>query len=94
MDKYFCHICYEDVRYAEKYSKIENINYLKCRGPRHKLVKKEVKVKDIQEDKHGLYVNPLTGKIEKAKQPIRKVVKKIRIKKTQPLNTPMVLGKE
>ena len=80
MDKYFCHICYEDVRHSEKYVKVGNINYLKCKGPRHSLMNKQEDkpIEEIQQ-KHGLYVNPQTGRIE-------------RISKT--LNTQTTLGKE
>ena len=49
-----------------------------CSGPRHKLViKKEVPVEEIQEEKYGAYVNPKTGKIVKAKA----------------LNNPVTLGR-
>ena len=81
MDKYFCHICHEDVRYSKKYIKHGNINYLRCKGPRHKLaeIKIEQPIEEVQTQKHGLYVNPKTGRIE-------------RISKT--LNTPTTMGKE
>jgi hypothetical protein len=81
MDKYLCNICKEDVRYAEKYVKDGNINYLRCRGPRHKLadIQEERPIEEVQTQKHGLYVNPITGRIE-------------RISKT--LNNPTPLGKE
>jgi len=76
MDKFMCNICREDVR----------DNSIDCQGPRHEQWYTVWRHKDIevptyeaQKQKHGLYVNPETGKIE-------------RISKT--LNTQPVLGKE
>ena len=76
MDKFMCFICREDVRHST----------IDCEGPRHeswnttwKHEKIEVPTYEIQTQKHGLYVNPQTGRIE-------------RISKT--LNTQAVLDKE
>lgn len=76
MDKFMCLICREDVREST----------INCEGPRHDLWNTVWKHKNIeiptyeaQKQKHGLYVNPQTGRIE-------------RISKT--LNTQTTLGKE
>jgi len=54
--------------------------------------KKEKIYKNSQKT-YGYYVNPNTGKLV-SKQPKRKVVKTIRIKKSKSLNSPVTLGKE
>ena len=67
-DKYVCNICLENVLESD----------IECRGPRH-LVYVEVKeapLEEIQERKFGIYVDPETGKIVKAKA----------------LNNPVMLG--
>jgi len=75
MDDYRCNICLEDVRTAD----IEyGSKHDECRGPRH-LVYVEVDeepIEEIQGRKFGVYVDPETGKIVKAKA----------------LNNPLILG--
>ena len=68
MDNYICNICLENVQETD----------IDCTGPRH-LVYVEVDdapIEEIQERKFGIYVDPETGKIVKAKA----------------LNNPLILG--
>jgi len=73
MDKYTCNICMENVLESDWWKDTGD-----CRGPRH-LVYVEVNeapLEEIQERKFGVYVDPETGKIVKAKA----------------LNNPLILG--
>ena len=67
-DKYVCQICYEYVLESD----------IDCWGPRHLVYVKvdEASREEIQERKFGIYVDPETGKIVKAKA----------------LNNPVMLG--
>ena len=63
-----CMICYEEAS-----------SDIDCNGPIHKIaILEEQPVAEIQVNKYGVYVNPETGKIVKAKA----------------LNNPVTLGKE
>jgi hypothetical protein len=63
-----CMICYEEAS-----------SDIDCNGPIHKVViLEEEPVEEIQVNKYGVYVNPKTGKIVKAKA----------------LNNPVTLGME
>jgi len=66
--KYICNICFDDVRESD----------IECIGPRHLVYVKvdETPIEEIQERKFGIYVDPDTGKIVKAKA----------------LNNPLILG--
>jgi len=68
MDKYRCNICLENVRETD----------IDCNGPRHLVYVEvdEAPIEEIQERKFGVYVDPETGKIVKAKA----------------LNNPLILG--
>jgi len=72
MDKYYCVHCDSDVRDSE----------LECGGPRHMVYGNEeeeegISIEEIQSERHGAYVDPMTGKIVRAKA----------------LNKPIILGK-
>ena len=69
-DKYICAICTDDV--------LESDTDIDCIGPKHYIyVQTEEKpIEEIQADKFGIYVDPETGKIVKAKA----------------LNNPVILG--
>ena len=102
MDKWYCWWCDSDIRSEVKvypsYPLSNKVKY--CKGPAHRYLEKwleEEKDNDpvLMQTKDSLFVvNPETGKIERKEKPIRKVVKKKRIKIRKPLNTPAVLGKE
>ncbi len=68
MHKYLCAICMDDVRESD----------IECEGPRHYIYVgvDEAPIEEIQEQKFGVYVDPATGKIVKAKA----------------LNNPLILG--
>jgi len=94
--------CDSDIRSEEKvypsYPLSNKVKY--CKGPAHRYLHKwteeeKDKTTVLIETKDSLLeVNPETGKIERKQKPIRKVVKKRRIKKRKPLNTLAVLGKK
>ena len=67
-DKYVCNICMENVLESD----------IECSGPRHYVYVEvnEAPLEEIQERKFGIYVDPETGKIVKAKA----------------LNNPVILG--
>ena len=67
-NKYVCNICMENVLESD----------IECRGPRHYVYVQveEAPREEIQERKFGMYVDPETGKIVKAKA----------------LNNPVILG--
>jgi len=66
--KYICNICFDNVLESD----------IDCSGPRHLVYVKvdEAPMEEIQERKFGVYVDPATGKIVKAKA----------------LNNPLILG--
>ena len=66
--KYICNICFDNVLESD----------IECGGPRHLVYVKvdEAPLEEIQERKFGIYVDPDTGKIVKAKA----------------LNNPLILG--
>ena len=68
-DKYHCNVCMENVLESDEDS---------CWGPRHYIYVEvdEAPREEIQEKKFGVYVDPETGKIVKAKA----------------LNNPVILG--
>ena len=70
MDNYVCILCMNDVRDSD----------IDCRGPKHLIYVEEsideTPIEEIQERKFGIYVDPETGKIVKAKA----------------LNNPVILG--
>jgi hypothetical protein len=57
--KYICNICFDNVLESD----------IECGGPRHLVYVKvdEAPLEEIQERKFGIYVDPDTGKIVKAK---------------------------
>ena len=60
MDNYVCALCMDDVRESG----------IGCNGPKHLIyiqVEDETPIGEIQERKFGIYVDPETGKIVKAK---------------------------
>ena len=68
-DKYVCAICVENVLESD----------IECIGPKHYIyvqAEEEMPIEEIQERKFGVYVDPETGKIIKAKA----------------LNNPVMLG--
>ena len=70
-NKYICNICLENVLESD----------IECGGPRHYVyiqVEDEAPIEEIQEMKFGIYVDPESGKIVKAKA----------------LNNPVTLGME
>jgi hypothetical protein len=68
--KYICNICFDNV--------LESDSDSDCIGPRHLTYVEvdEAPMEEIQERKFGIYVDPVTGKIVKAKA----------------LNNPLILG--
>ena len=67
-NKYICQICYDNVLESD----------IDCHGPRHLVYVQvdEASIEEKQEQKFGVYVDPKTGKIVKAKA----------------LNNPVMLG--
>ncbi len=69
MDSYVCALCMSNVKESD----------IECRGPKHLIyiaVEDETPIEEIQESRFGIYVDPETGKIVKAKA----------------LNNPVILG--
>ena len=72
-NKYICNICMENVLESDWWKDTRD-----CRGPRHLVYVQveEAPREEIQERRFGIYVDPETGKIVKAKA----------------LNNPVILG--